>query len=82
MPDSSNVSPEAEDALLASAFRKLLHGESFPMADGSHRAGEDSDLIKRMNAAGYRISHLPERTWRWHHHYGNTSGLPERRRVQ
>lgn len=52
------------------------------LADGSHRAGEDSDLIKRMNAAGYRISHLPERTWRWHHHYGNTSGLPERRRVQ
>lgn len=30
MPDSSNVSPEAEDVLLASAFRKLLHGESFP----------------------------------------------------
>ena len=30
MPDSSNVSPEAEDALLASAFRKLLHGESYP----------------------------------------------------
>ena len=52
------------------------------LADGSHRAGEDSDLIKRMNAAGCRISHLPERTWRWHHHYGNTSGIPERRRVQ
>jgi len=30
MPDSSNVSPEAEDVLLASAFRKLLRGESFP----------------------------------------------------
>lgn len=52
------------------------------LADGSHRAGEDSDLIKRMNAAGCRISHLPERTWRWHHHFQNTSGLPERRRVQ
>ena len=30
MPDSSNVSPEVDDALLASAFRKLLHGESYP----------------------------------------------------
>lgn len=46
---------------------------------GGNRAGEDYDLVKRLNAAGYHIEHLPERTWRWWHHLGNTSGLPERR---
>lgn len=46
---------------------------------GGNRAGEDFDLVKRLNAAGHRIEHLPERTWVWHHHLGNTSGLPERR---
>lgn len=47
--------------------------------DGRHRAGEDSDLVKRLNAAGHLIVHIPERTWVWHHHGANTSGLPERR---
>lgn len=46
---------------------------------GGNRAGEDFDLVKRLNGAGYRIEHLGERTWRWWHHLGNTSGLPERR---
>lgn len=46
-------------------------------ADGN-RAGEDYRLILRMVAAGARIVHLPERTWRWFHNSGNTSGLPSR----
>ena len=49
-------------------------------ADGM-RAGEDFDLVRRANAAGAKISHLPERTWTWNHHLGvagNTSGLPNR----
>ncbi len=51
---------------------------------GGNRAGEDFDLVKRLNVAGYRIEHLPERTWVWWHWSdefgtGNTSGLPERR---
>lgn len=46
--------------------------------DGGNRAGEDYEMVKRLNAAGYRISHLPERTWLWHHHGRNTMGLPER----
>lgn len=50
--------------------------------DGRHRAGEDSDLVKRLNTAGYRIEHLAERTWVWWHHGANTSGLPERRQVR
>lgn len=42
-----------------------------------NRAGEDYDLVLRLNDR-YRISHLAERTWRWHHHDSNTSGLAER----
>lgn len=45
--------------------------------EGGNRAGEDFEMVKRLNAAGYRISHLPERTWLWHHHGQNTMGLPE-----
>lgn len=47
---------------------------------GGNRAGEDFEMVKRLNAGGYVVSHLPERTWRWHHHYANTMGLPELRR--
>ena len=46
---------------------------------GGNRAGEDFEMVQRLNAAGCRISHLAERTWIWHHHFGNTMGLPERR---
>lgn len=45
--------------------------------DGN-RAGEDWQLILRLCAADARIVHLPVRTWAWHHHGGNTSGLPSR----
>lgn len=41
-------------------------------------AGEDWLFTSRVNAAGGVISHLPRRTWRWHHHGANTSGLPTR----
>ena len=53
----------AEDADLASPDRLY--------------AGEDWRFTRRMNEAGAVISHLPQRTWRWHHHGGNTSGLPK-----
>jgi glycosyltransferase involved in cell wall biosynthesis len=43
-----------------------------------HRAGEDYRLILRLAAAGARIVHLHRRTWIWHHHLGNTMGLPTR----
>jgi glycosyltransferase involved in cell wall biosynthesis len=43
-----------------------------------HCAGEDWLFTKRMNDAGAIIHHLPERTWLWHHHAHNTSGLPSR----
>lgn len=47
-----------------------------------HGIGEDFLAVRMLNEAGGRIVHLPERTWRWHHHrhggIGNTMGLPER----
>jgi len=46
-------------------------------ADG-HRAGEDWRFTLGCQAAGGKISHLPERTWFWHHHGNNTSGMPDR----
>lgn len=46
--------------------------------DGGHRRGEDMRAVEALNAAGGRIVHLPERTWTWHHHDQNTSGIPAR----
>jgi hypothetical protein len=40
--------------------------------------GEDRNLTLRCIEAGATISHLVERTWRWHHHGRNTSGRPDR----
>jgi glycosyltransferase involved in cell wall biosynthesis len=43
-----------------------------------NRAGEDWNFIQKFYGAGYKISHLNQRTWAWHHHGLNTSGLPSR----
>lgn len=39
---------------------------------------EENGLVRRMHSRGARIEHLPERTWLWHHHGRNTSGLAGR----
>lgn len=39
-----------------------------------NRAGEDFRFVLRLARAGYKIEHLAERTWNWHHHGGNLSG--------
>jgi glycosyltransferase involved in cell wall biosynthesis len=41
--------------------------------------GEDYRFTLACNEAGARIFHLPMRTWRWHHHGRNTSGLARNR---
>ena len=41
-----------------------------------HYAGEDWRFTQRMNQQG-KIYHLPVKTWLWHHHSSNTSGLPK-----
>lgn len=43
-----------------------------------NRMGEDLHFIWKMVEAGYKIEHLNQRTWAWHHHGSNTSGLPDR----
>lgn len=40
--------------------------------------GEDFLAVKTLSDMGGRVVHLPERTWRWHHHSNNTMGLPDR----
>jgi glycosyltransferase involved in cell wall biosynthesis len=52
--------------------------EDFGTDDRGNRAGEDFRMIIRLVSRGYRIVHLPERTWLWHHHRANTSGQPTR----
>lgn len=39
---------------------------------------EDWDFTLRCLNEGAKIVHLPERTWTWHHHGQNTSGLAGR----
>lgn len=56
-------------------FREI--GADAGTAPDGMRAGEDFELVCRINEVA-TISHLVERTWRWHHHGQNTSGLPER----
>lgn len=42
-----------------------------------HYAGEDWRFTSRCIEAGADIIHAPHRTWLWHHHANNTSGLPK-----
>jgi len=43
-----------------------------------NRSGEEFRLVCRINEAGGRIVHLPERTFCWRHHPANSSGLASR----
>lgn len=43
-----------------------------------HRECEDWGLWRELLDLGARFQHVPERTWRWNHHGGNTSGRPDR----
>lgn len=50
--------------------------EADDLVDGNgYRLGEDFRFVCRLGEK-HRIVHLPERTWRWHHHGANTSGRP------
>lgn len=43
----------------------------------AHRQGEDWEFTLGCNEKG-TIFHIPERTWYWHHHGLNSSGIPGR----
>lgn len=45
-------------------------------APGRLYSGEDWVFTQRMAAAGAKIVKAPGRTWVWHHHAENSSGLP------
>ncbi len=53
-------------------------GSSVGTDDEGNRAGEDYAFMLRLSEAGKKIVHLNKRTWIWHHHEANTSGLPTR----
>ena len=53
-------------------------GKVVEAIDPNHWSGDDWPFWWTVNDMGYTISHLPERTWLWHHDSGNTSGLPTR----
>lgn len=42
-----------------------------------HYAGEDWRFTKRCIDLDADIVHAPHKTWIWHHHASNTSGLPK-----
>lgn len=54
----------------------LAEEEEDLLSPDRHYAGEDWRFTQRMNEAG-KIYHLPVKTWLWHHHGSNTSGLPK-----
>lgn len=49
-----------------------------PLPERLHNGGEDFRLVLRCIELGAKIVHLPEVTWLWNIHGGNTSGLPDR----
>jgi glycosyltransferase involved in cell wall biosynthesis len=47
-----------------------------PAAAGDRFGNEDWRWLGGICQTGARMIHVPERTWRWHMHTSNTSGLP------
>lgn len=52
--------------------------EPDPNGGGVLVGGEDYRFTLDCMEKGAKIVHLSRRTWRWHHHGANTSGLPDR----
>lgn len=55
----------------------FIRPEDMELKDGVI-IGEDWAFTLGCIAAGAKIEHLIEKTWIWHHHGRNTSGLPTR----
>jgi hypothetical protein len=52
--------------------------EQDPNGGGAIVGGEDYRFTLGCMELGAKIYHVPDKTWNWHHHANNTSGLPER----
>lgn len=59
-----------EAALAVGGFEEGEDG----IDDEGNKIGEDFRFVVRLARAGYKIEHLAERTWRWHHTGHNLSG--------
>ncbi len=82
--------PTSEDTMVETTVTVLIRRELLEAVGGYqqlHRpeayaegasTGEDRNLTLRCVEAGATVSHLVQRTWRWHHHGRNTSGRPDR----
>lgn len=59
---------------------ELLQQAEFPAPRWGEAdwTGDDYPFWLKVQQLGAKIHHLPERTWKWHHNTGNTSGLPSR----
>lgn len=55
-----------------------FHARYDVTAPGTRCSEEDWGFTLGCMRAGAKIVHHPERTWTWHHHGANTSGLPSR----
>lgn len=70
-PDQPHMFPVT--VLARTALLNETHG--FPLAGAD---GDDWPLWQELFALGAKIHHVNKRTWKWHHHGKNTSGLPNR----
>lgn len=49
-----------------------------PHSRGGWNTGEDFRMVEELVARGAKISHVVEKTWRYHYHGRNTCGKPDR----
>lgn len=51
---------------------------TFPPPERTDFGGEDWHFWMQLDRLDAKFSHVAQRTWKWHHHGGNTSGVPSR----
>lgn len=64
--------------ITALARRELAQRCAFPPPVRQDFSGDDFPFWLQLNELGAKFGHVDEVTWRWHHHYTNTSGAPGR----
>lgn len=82
VPIQTTVTTIVRREVALKAYGLIMQGKNAasprPTPDGN-RAGEDWAFTLNCLALGAKIHHiLGKRTWAWHHHGSNTSGLPDR----
>lgn len=70
------VRTEAAKAIGGFFFEPGVDAHDPGMDEDGNRCGEEFRFVIRLARNGYKIAHLDQRTWIWHHHAGNSSGLP------